>query len=433
MATPYWSGVQSDETAFPILLADALRRRNALDGLVVWPMVRLAAQFLVSTGPVSQQDRWEENSGYSVFTLAAEIAALLAAADFADLAGEAAVATYLRQTADCWNAQVEDWTYVRDTALARRVGVAGYYIRIAPSDLLSHDGPANCTVEIKNLDGGAQRFPAADIVSVDALALVRFGLRSADDPRVRDTVKVIDATLKTETSTGPVWHRYTHDGYGETADGGPFTGAGIGRGWPLLAGERAHYELAAGNRAEAERLLEVMGEQTSPGGLLPEQVWDAADIPERELLNGHPSGSGMPLVWAHAEYLKLVRSLADGAVFDLPPQPAQRYVRDGTDSPLRIWRFDHRLRVLPAGKTLRVETLAPGRVAWSADGGVTSHETETGDTGLGVHVADLPTDATRARFDGVVQLLRDEGRAVGRGRLLRTDCCRRVRARVAVR
>ncbi|MEP7381918.1 MAG: glucan 1,4-alpha-glucosidase [Gemmatimonadota bacterium] len=394
---PYWSGVQADETAFPILLADALRRRDALGGLVVWPMIRLAAQFLVSTGPVSPQDRWEENSGYSVFTLAAEIAALLAAADFADGAGETGVATFLRETADCWNSQIEDWTYVRDTELARRVGVEGYYIRIAPADLLAHDGPADCTVDIKNLDGGAQTFPAAEIVSVDALALVRFGLRAADDPRMLDTIKVIDATLKTETATGPVWHRYTHDGYGESADGGPFTGTGIGRGWPLLGGERAHYELAAGHRAEAERLLEVMGAQTSPGGMLPEQVWDGPDIPERELFNGHPSGSGMPLVWAHSEYLKLVRSLADDAVFDLPPQPVQRYLHDKTDSPLRVWRFDHRLRALPAGKSLRIEALAPASIRWSADGWATTHNTDTRDTGLGVHVAELPTGTLAAK------------------------------------
>ncbi len=388
----YWSGVQADETAFPILLADSLRRRDALEGLAVWPMILQAARFLVSNGPVSMQDRWEENSGYSVFTLATEIAALLAAADFADGAGEAEMAKFLRETADCWNEQIESWTYVRGTELARRVGVDGYYIRIAPADLLDHDGPADCTVEIKNLPGGAQPFPASEIVSVDALALVRFGLRAANDPRIVNTIKVIDATLKTETATGPVWHRYTHDGYGETADGSPFTGSGIGRGWPLLGGERAHYELAAGNRAEAERLLAVMGAQTSPGGLLPEQAWDADDIPGRELFNGHPSGSGMPLVWAHSEYLKLVRSLADNAIFDTPPQPVQRYLKDKIGSPLIIWRFDHRVRTLPFGKTLRIETLAPARVHWSADGWATARDTDTRDTGLGVGVADLPTE-----------------------------------------
>jgi glucoamylase len=387
--TPYWTGLPADETALPILLADALRRRKALDRLDPWPMVRLALEFLARTGPLSQQDRWEENPGYSTFTLATQITALLAGADFAEAAGEHELAGYLRETADGWNAQIEDWTYVRDTDLARRVGVDGYYVRLAPPEVLKHGTPADCTISIKNQPGPG-RFPASEIVSPDALALVRFGLRAPDDPRIVNTVKVIDATLKTETATGPVWHRYTHDGYGETADGSPFEGTGIGRGWPLLAGERAHYELAAGNRAEAERLFGVMGAQTSPGGLLPEQVWDAADIPERELFNGRPAGSAMPLVWAHAEYLKLARSLEDGAVYDTPPQPVQRYVKDQTGSSRVVWRFDHRCRKVAAGKTLRIETLAPARVHWSKDDWRTTTDTETRDTGLGVHFVDLP-------------------------------------------
>jgi glucoamylase len=386
----YWPGVQADETAFPILLADSLRRRDALDGLKVWPMVKLAVRFLIGNGPVSQQDRWEENSGYSVFTLATEVAAMLAAADFADEAAEPEIAKFLRETADCWNAQIDDWTYVLGTHWAQRAGVDGYYIRIAPDDLLAHDGPADCTVKVKNHPGGSKAFPAPEITSVDALALVRFGLRAADDPRIVNTVKVIDASLKTETQTGPVWHRYTHDGYGETADGGPFVKAGIGRGWPLLAGERAHYEIAAGHIDEAKRLLGVMGSQTSPGGMLPEQVWDSPDIPEHELVNGHPSGSGMPLVWAHSEYLKLVRSIDDGRVFDTPPQTVQRYIRDRTSSPLIIWRFNHQVRAIPRGKTLRIELLAPAQLRWSANDWKTVHEETTRDSGLGVQVVDLP-------------------------------------------
>src|SRR5207237_4375368 len=132
-----------------------------------------------------------------------------------------------------------------------------------------------------------------DVISPDALALVRFGLRAADDPRIVNTLSVIDGVLKSETATGSVWHRYNDDGYGEHEDGSPVDGTGVGRGWPLLAGERAHYELAAGHTEEAIRLLRVIERQTSPGGLIPEQVWDAADIPDRELFNGHPSGSAM--------------------------------------------------------------------------------------------------------------------------------------------
>lgn len=394
--TPYWSGVQMDEAAFPILLADALRRMKELNGLDSWPMVRQAARFLVCNGPVTPQDRWEEDGGYSPFTLAVEVAALLAAADFADEAGKAGVATYLRETADAWNANIERWTYVTGTELARQTGVEGYYVRIAPPEVADAASPVGGFVPIKNRPPGESRALSAHIVSPDALALVRFGLRAADDPRILNTITVIDATLKSETATDPVWHRYTQDGYGEHEDGSPFDGTGIGRGWPLLAGERAHYELAKGDPAEARRLLRVMAAQTSSGGLIPEQVWDAADIPDRELFNGRPSGSAMPLVWAHAEYVKLLRSLREGRVFDMPPQAVQRYQVEKVTSPFAIWRFNHKCRRIPVGNRLRVEVPAAALVHWSGDGWRTVHDTRTGDSGLGIHFADLPTEGLPA-------------------------------------
>lgn len=394
--TPYWGGVQMDETAFPILLADALRRMKALNGLGPWPMVRRAASFLICNGPVTQQDRWEEDGGYSPFTLAVEIAALLAAADFADEAGAEGVARYLRGTADAWNANIERWTYMTGTELARRVGVEGYYVRIAPAEVADAASPARGFVPIKNRPPGEGSAPAAYIVSPDALALVRFGLRAADDPRILNTVKVIDTLLRSETVTGPIWHRYNLDGYGEHEDGSAFDGTGIGRGWPLLAGERAHYELARGDRAQAVRLLRVMAAQTSPGGLIPEQVWDAQDIPARELFNGHPSGSAMPLVWAHAEYVKLLRSLREGRVFDMPPQPVQRYQIEKITSAFSIWRYNQKCREIPAGKPLRIELLAPACIHWSADTWRTTREIRTTDTALGIHRADLPTDRVPA-------------------------------------
>lgn len=166
-----------------------------------------------------------------------------------------------------------------------------------------------------------------EIISPDALALVRFGLRAADDPRVLDTIKVIDALLKRDLPGGPAWCRYNGDGYGEHEDDSPFDGTGRGRPWPLLTGERAHYELAGGDRKEAERLADAIGNFANGTGLLPEQVWDGEELPERELWVGGPTGSAMPLVWAHAEFLKLGRSLADGTIFDLPPQTVARYLR----------------------------------------------------------------------------------------------------------
>jgi glucoamylase len=205
------------------------------------------------------------------------------------------------------------------------------------------------------------------------------------------TITVIDATLKVETPRGPAWHRYQGDAYGEHPDGSPYDGTGVGRAWPLLTGERAHYELAAGRLPAAERLLQAMETMAGDAGLLPEQIWDSADIPDRELYIGHPSGSAMPLVWAHAEYLKLCRSLADCRIFDQPPQTVERYLVQQTASDHFVWRFNNKVRAMPAGRTLRVETLAPAVVHWSVDGWRSVHETAARDTTLGVYVCDLPT------------------------------------------
>ncbi|MCB8987267.1 MAG: glucan 1,4-alpha-glucosidase [Ardenticatenaceae bacterium] len=397
--SPYWSGLQMDETALPILLVDLARRTGALaDGGLgrYWPMVRRAASFLVQNGPVSQQDRWEEDPGFSPFTLSVEIAALLVAADLAELEGEEITAVYLRDTADIWNANIERWTYVRDTDLAQQYEVEGYYVRIAPPETADAASPANGFVPIKNRPPGESQHPAAEIVSPDALALVRFGLRAADDPRILNTVKIIDALLKTETPNGPAWRRYNADGYGEHADGAPFDGVGIGRPWPLLTGERAHYELTAGRPQAAQRLRQAMTRFANKGCLISEQIWDAADIPENELFCGRPSGSAMPLVWAHAEYVKLCRSLADGRVFDMPPQTQQRYAGQPAESEYTIWRFNDKSRSIPPGQTLRVEVLATAVIHWSNDDWATTHDINTVDTGLGLYIANLPTSGDAA-------------------------------------
>ena len=391
--TPYWLGVQMDETAFPILLTDLAHRHSAVKASELprfWPMVRRAASYITRNGPVTEEDRWEEDAGYSPFTLAVEIAALLAAADLAILNGEPAIATYLRETADFWNDMIEHWTYVTGSDLATQIGVDGYYVRIAPPNEAEASSPLFGYVPIKNRPPDESDAPAIAIVSPDALALVRFGLRAADDPRIRNTVRVIDALLKVETPVGPAWHRYNQDGYGEHDDGSPFDGSGIGRAWPLLTGERGHYELAAGRRDEATRLLSVLARFAGPGGMLPEQVWDSADLPEHELVFGQPAGSAMPLVWAHAEYIKLLRSLRDQAVFDMPPQPVQRYLVDKVSATFALWRFNHKCRTLPAGKQLRIEVQTPARVHWSLDNWQTVNDSETQPTGLGLHKVDLP-------------------------------------------
>ena len=197
---PYWGGIQMDETAFPILLLDLIRREapkelGKLDRW--WPMVRKAVTFILRNGPVTLQDRWEEDGGYSPFTLAAEISGLLAAADIADLTGHAEQAQTMRDTADAWNDNIERWTYATGGDLAQQLGIEGYYVRISPPDTDGAASPTQGFVPIKNKppgqDGGPNGDRASHIVSPDALALVRFGLRAPDDPRILNTLRAIDS------------------------------------------------------------------------------------------------------------------------------------------------------------------------------------------------------------------------------------------------
>ncbi|OLP61896.1 glucan 1,4-alpha-glucosidase [Xaviernesmea oryzae] len=395
---PYWPGVQMDESAFPILLADMLRRHGHLDAEAqarFAAMIRRAAGYILQNGPATEEDRWEEDAGYSPFTLAVEIAALLAAADLLEIEGDGAAARHLRETADCWNEQIESWTFFGDKAFCDALGITGHYVRIAAPGASDAANPLG-TTPIRNQTPERALLPTGTVISPDALALVRFGLRAPDDPHILATIKAIDHSLKVDLPQGPVWYRYTGDGYGEHADGRPFDGTGQGRAWPLLTGERAHYELAAGRAEVAQALLSTLEQSAGAGGLLPEQVWDSADIPEAELFLGRPSGSAMPLVWAHSEHIKLLRSLADGAVFDTPPQGVERYIRTKTASSLRIWRFNNLIASMPVGKALRLELAAPARVHWSRDGWATAADIETMASGLGTYFADLPVQDVAA-------------------------------------
>jgi glucoamylase len=392
--TPYWDGLQMDETALPILLFDLSLREELLSDSEIgtfWPMIRKAAIFILRNGPMSQQDRWEEEPGFSPFTLATEIAALLAAADLADRNREPLLADYMRETADLWNESIEKWIYVKNTDLAAQIGVKGYYVRIAPPDSPGRPASAKSLVKVKNHLEDERAIPVHHLISPDALALVRFGLRSADDPRILDTIRMIDALIKCEFPGGPAWYRYNGDGYGEHADGAPFNGTGIGRPWPLLTGERAHYEIAAGRKPAAEKLLHAMDTFSNEGGMIPEQIWDSTDIPEKELFFGKPTGSAMPLVWAHSEYLKLCRSLKEGFVFDMPAQTVQRYQLEKRTSPFSLWRMNGRSDSIPSGKNLRIELLKPAMVHWSFNDWKSSTDMKAEDRGAGVFVADLPS------------------------------------------
>lgn len=381
---PQWLGIQMDETAQTILLVDLARRKGAIsenDVTRFWPMVRNAVSYLVCNGPVTPEDRWEVDGGYSTFTLGTEIAALLVAAEMA-MKYEPSISPYLQETADIWNSNIERWMYVSGTKLAKKIGVDGYYARLGRPT-----GQATAR-EAKNPKGGGE-----NTVSMDALALVRFGLRNADDNRITNTIKAIDHVLKVDLGYGPGWLRYNGDQYGEYPDGEPFDDkGGQGRAWPLFSGERGHYELAFGNHQRAEDMLRLMEATATKTGLIPEQVWDADDVPEKGLFRGKPTTSACPLVWAHAEYVKLLRSLKDGCVFDCPPQTIERY-REGYERPkILMWKFNHKIQELPFGYVLRIEVIAPATIHWFEDQNKQEGELATEDTGLGLHRADLPTE-----------------------------------------
>jgi glucoamylase len=240
-----------------------------------------------------------------------------------------------------------------------------------------------------NIAGDKNRYPAAEIISVDALALVRFGLRKADDPHILNTIKAIDGELKVETPNGPCWHRFNHDTYGEDDQGNPCYQSGKGRPWPLLTGERAHYEVAAGRFKEAKKLLQAM-DAFSYHGMLPEQIWDGADIPEKGLFMGKHTGSAMPLTWAHAEYVKLCNSIRQKKVFDMPDHTYQRYVLNNTRCNFSSWRFTMQTKKIPHCKEfLRIEVMSPSTVRWSPDGWKTKNDTNTRDSCTGIYIADI--------------------------------------------
>jgi glucoamylase len=344
----FWTGIQLDETGFPVLLAAKLRELGHAEPPGVGAMVRAAIGSLARSGPSSEQDRWEENPGISAFTLAIVIAALVAAAPWLDGEEQA----YALDLADDWNERIEQWCYVVGTPLAERLGVSGYYVRIAPPEM---DGGLSGNVILRNRNG--QTIEASCLVALDFSWLVRLGLRQAGDQRVKDTIRVVDEILRVETPSGAVYRRYNEDGYGEYDDGRPYDGDGVGRAWPLLAGERGHLALMAGE--DPLEFLHTMHRCASPGGLLPEQVWDADPIPALGLFPGRPSGSAMPLVWSHAEFLKLLVACDRGRPVEHLDAVSQRYGKTPPRSKRTRWRTETPVSSLERGRVLVIEDREP--------------------------------------------------------------------------
>jgi glucoamylase len=392
--TPYWTGTQLDEVAFPVILAWRLWKADALRDFDPYPMVEAAAAFLIRQGPVTQQERWEEASGYSPSTLAATIAALLCAADFARSRGHSDLTAFLEDYADFLESHVERWTVTTEGTLLP--GVTKHYIRICPinmRDQSPEEDPNRAMLAIANRPPGERwLFPAKEVVDAGFLELVRYGIRRPCDSLIEDSLRVVDAVLKVDTPFGPCWRRYNHDGYGNRQDGSPFQGWGKGRAWPLLTGERGHYELAAGR--DVKPYIRAIEGFASKGGMLPEQVCDET-YPSHSLCVGRPSGSAMPLMWAHAEYIKLLRSATDGRIFDLIPIVAERYLEGRGRKDLEIWKPVRQVRQVASGQTLRIQAPRPFLLHWSADDWQTAQDTESNSTLLEVYFVDIPIETNQ--------------------------------------
>ena len=391
--TPYWTGLQLDEVAFPIILAWRLWKQDELDQMDVFPFVERAAGFLARHCPITNQERWEENAGYSPSTLAAVISGLICASEIIRARDAAEIATYLEELADWIEKHLEDWTVTNNGVLHPEV--KRHYMRIRPPECGEAYAHEECGKEMIRLanqpPGSRSAFEAREIIDGGFLELVRYGVRRADDPLIIDSLKVVDAVLKRELPQGSCWLRYNHDGYGQSADCKPFVRWGKGRPWPLLTGERAHYELASGNGFDS--LIRAYEQFATCGGLLPEQVWDE---PEREgcsYRQGEPAGSAVPLVWAHAEYLKLLRSASDGKVFDRIDPVYERYceplgvVRRRRD--LEFYSLRRPIQHIDAGNTLRILEEKHFSVTWTDDGWKTVQSTPSRTLGSAGFSADI--------------------------------------------
>ena len=308
--TPHWPNLQLDEVADPILLSWQLGRADA----TTYAHVKAAAECILANGPTSQE-RWENATGYSPATIGAEIAGLICAAAIAERNGDADAAAKYRETADEWQRSIPKWTVTTNGPLSPDP----YFVR------LTVDGNADAGTTYTIGDGG----PTIDqraVVDPSFLELARLGVLPAAAPAVRSSLAVVDRELGVDTPNGTFWHRYTFDGYGETPDGGPFDGPGNrGRLWPIFAGERGEYELAAGDPAAAARRLQAMAATANAGRMLPEQVWD--DQPPPGAQPGTPTFSATPLGWTHAQLIRLAWSIDAGRPVERPQIVADRYAR----------------------------------------------------------------------------------------------------------
>jgi glucoamylase len=317
---------QLDEVSYPIIMADQL---GMTDSTLYQQHIKPAANFVIGHGPSFGPERWEEQGGYSPSTISAEIAGLVAAADIANANGDTASAQTWLGVADDWQRSLEGWTVTTNGPLAAHP----YFIR------LSKTGDPNAAISY-NVGNGGPTLDQRTVIDAGFLEMVRLGLVSVDDPAVTESLPVVDATIESNTPSGPGWHRYNGDGYGDAASNGhPWAPTGVGTGhlWPVLDAERGEYDLESGNPATALTLLDSMRRFGSGVGLIPEQDWELPNLAPSPFgtdptlasigfQDGQPAGSAAPLTWAAGAYVRLLRDLASNQLLDRPADTYNRYV-----------------------------------------------------------------------------------------------------------
>jgi len=317
---------QLDEVSYPIIMAHQL----GMTGSDLYQNhIKPAANFVIGHGPSFGPERWEEQGGFSPSTISAEIAGLVAAADIAKANGDTQSAQVWLGVADDWQRSVEGWTVTTNGPLASHP----YFIR------LSKTGDPNAAISY-NVGNGGPTLDQRRVIDAGFLELVRLGLKPFNDTTVTESLPVVDATIETNTASGPGWHRYNGDGYGDGSTNGhpwPPTGQGTGHVWPLLTEERGEYDLVSADKATALTLLDTMRRFGSGVGLIPEQDWELPDLAPSPFgtdptvasigfQNGHPAGSAAPLTWSAGVYVRLLRDISENKLLEQPANTFNRYV-----------------------------------------------------------------------------------------------------------
>ena len=239
---------------------------------------------------------------------------MVCAADIARVNGDTTSEANYLATADDWQSKVESWTFTTTGS----IGNGQYFERIDDNGN-PNDGHL---LEIRN---GGGSYDERSIVDSSFLELVRLGVKPGNSPSILSSIAAIDSTIKqTIPGKGDGFFRYNHDGYGETATGDDYTGAGIGRLWPIFTGERGHFAIASGEKAD--NYLATMRNFANSSYMISEQVWD--NNAPVGYIPGTPTKSMTPLSWSMAEYITLLASNYRAQVMDIPGIVKERYVKD---------------------------------------------------------------------------------------------------------